>query len=104
MATWRAEVFVNSRVGRITTEVEAASFSGAKDQIYAKHGDVQSITNLRKVGKGFSSSLEGLDGNEGLFFLAFFLFLVWIVLEYWWIAIPSIVLIGFLFYLGLKED
>jgi hypothetical protein len=30
MATWRAEVFVNSQVGRITTEVEAATFSGAK--------------------------------------------------------------------------
>ena len=39
MATWKAEVFVNSRVGRINTEVEAATFSGAKEQIYAKHGD-----------------------------------------------------------------
>jgi hypothetical protein len=45
MATWKADVFVNSQVGRITTEVEAATFSGAKEQIYAKHGDVQQITN-----------------------------------------------------------
>ena len=56
MATWRAEVFVNSRVGRISTEVEAATFSGAKEQIYAKHGDVQQIVNLRQVSSGGSSS------------------------------------------------
>ena len=37
MATWQADVFVNSQVGRIKTEVEAATFSGAKQQIYAKH-------------------------------------------------------------------
>ena len=43
MATWKADVFVNSRVGQITTTVEAATFSGAEEQIYAKHGDVQSI-------------------------------------------------------------
>ena len=56
MATWRADVFVNSQVGRITTEVEAATFSGAKQQIYAKHGDVQQITNLREVSSNSSSS------------------------------------------------
>ena len=56
MATWRAELFVNSSVGKITTEVEAATFSGAKEQIYAKHGQVQSITNLRQVSQAGSSS------------------------------------------------
>jgi hypothetical protein len=48
MATWQADVFVNSQVGRIRTEVEAATFSGAKQQIYAKHGDVSQINNLQK--------------------------------------------------------
>lgn len=62
MATWRADVFVNSQVGRIKTEVEAATFSGAKQQIYAKHGDVQSITNLRQVSNSSSSS----SGSGGL--------------------------------------
>ena len=56
MATWRAEVFVNSSVGKITAEVEAATFSGAKEQIYAKHGQVRSITNLRQVKQAGSSS------------------------------------------------
>lgn len=56
MATWRADVFVNSEVGRITTEVEASTFGGAKQQIYAKHGSVQQITNLRQVNKSSGSS------------------------------------------------
>lgn len=60
MATWRADVFVNSQVGKITTEVEAATFGGAKQQIYARHGNVQSITNLRQV----SSSSGSSGGSE----------------------------------------
>jgi hypothetical protein len=64
MATWRAEVFVNSRVGRINTEVEAATFQGAKEQIYAKHGDVQQIVNLRQVSNSNSSASSGsFDGG-----------------------------------------
>jgi len=60
MATWRADVFVNSNVGRINTEVEAATFQGAKQQIYAKHGDVQQIVNLRQVSNRSSNS-SGVD-------------------------------------------
>jgi uncharacterized protein YneF (UPF0154 family) len=62
MATWRAEVFVNSQVGRINTEVEAATFSGAKQQIYARHGDVQQIVNLRQVNNG-SSGGDSISGS-----------------------------------------
>jgi hypothetical protein len=72
MATWRADVFVNSQVGRITTEVEAATFSGAQQQIYAKHGDVQSITNLRQVSNSSSSSSGsgGVDAGASMGLLA----------------------------------
>ena len=89
MATWRAEVFVNSRVGRINTEVEAATFSGAKEQIYAKHGDVQQIVNLRQVSSGGSSSSSGsgldLGGTVGLIGLvaagwAFVSFTPWVLM------------------------
>lgn len=71
MATWRADVFVNSNVGRISTEVEAATFSGAKEQIYAKHGNVQSITNLRQVRRNSTSSSDGevSDGTVAFVFL-----------------------------------
>ena len=63
MATWRADVFVNSNVGRISTEVQASTFQGAKEQIYAKHGDVQQIVNLRQVSRN-SSSTSG-DSSSG---------------------------------------
>ena len=62
MATWKADVFVNSNVGRISTEVQASTFQGAKEQIYAKHGDVQQIVNLRQVSRN-SSSTSG-DSNS----------------------------------------
>jgi hypothetical protein len=86
MATWRADVFVNSRVGRITTEVQASTFQGAKEQIYAKHGDVQQITNLREVrNSGGSSGSGSISGTVGLIGLvavawAFMSFTPWILM------------------------
>ena len=66
MATWKADVFVNSNVGRISTEVQASTFQGAKEQIYAKHGDVQQIVNLRQVSRNSSSSSgDSSSGSVG---------------------------------------
>lgn len=84
MATWRADVFVNSRVGRITTEVQAATHQGAKEQIRAMHGDVQQIANLREVrsGGGGSSdfSVGDIGGSVGTIA---FLILLFAIIEYW---------------------
>lgn len=82
MATWRADVFVNSQVGRITTEVEAATFAGAEQQIYAKHGDVQQIVNLRQVGSGGDSNFGGSAALIGLVAIgwAFMTFTPWILM------------------------
>jgi hypothetical protein len=102
MATWKAEVFVNSRVGRINTEVEAASFSGAKEQIYAKHGDVQQIVNLRQVSSGGSSFTS--DGDVGGYLiLGAILFGIWLLVEYWWIVVPVAVIIGLLAWYGSQD-
>ena len=91
MATWRAEVFVNSNVGRINTEVEAATFQGARDQIYAKHGNVQQIVNLRQVSSSGSSS--SFDGDvSGYLILGALLFGIWLIVEYWWIVVPVAVI------------
>lgn len=104
MATWKAEVFVNSRVGRITTEVEAATFQGAKEQIYARHGDVQQITNLRQVSKGGGFSSGGSDTDSaGMLILIGILFVIWLLVEYWWIVVPGAVILGILYYLGTRE-
>ena len=102
MATWRAEVFVNSNVGRINTEVEAATFQGAKEQIYAKHGDVQQIVNLRQVSSGGSSSSS--DGDVGGYLiLGAILFGIWLIVKYWWIIVPVAVILGFLAWYGMQE-
>ena len=102
MATWKAEVFVNSRVGRINTEVEAATFSGAKEQIYAKHGDVQQIVNLRQVSSGGSSFTS--DGDVGGYLiLGAILFGIWLLVEYWWIVVPVAVIIGLLVWYGSTD-
>lgn len=63
MPIFRADVFVNSNVGKITTEVEAATYNGAKEQIYAKHGNVGQITNLRQVSNRSSNSSSSSDGD-----------------------------------------
>jgi hypothetical protein len=89
MARWTAQVFVNSNVGRITAEVEAATFSGAKEQIYAKYGKVQSITNLRQVRGNSSDSSSSSDGDGtgtvaliGIFivFWVLYMFTPWILM------------------------
>ena len=102
MATWKAEVFVNSRVGRINTEVEAATFQGAKEQIYARHGEVQQIVNLRQVSSGGSSFTS--DGDVGGYLiLGAILFGIWLLVEYWWIVVPVAVIIGLLAWYGSQD-
>jgi hypothetical protein len=88
MSTWKADVFVNSQVGRITTEVEAATFSGAQQQIYAKHGDVQQITNLRQVNSNIGGSSFSSGDSGGLLWLAGIVFVLYLLVTYWYIAVP----------------
>jgi hypothetical protein len=88
MATWKADVFVNSQVGRITTEVEAATFSGAQQQIYAKHGDVQQITNLRQVNYNSGGSSFSSGDSGGLLLLAGIGVILYLLVSYWYIAVP----------------
>jgi hypothetical protein len=105
MATWRAEVFVNSRVGRINTEVEAATFQGAKEQIYAKHGDVQQIVNLREVNSWSGGSSSSSDSGDvgGYLILGVILFGIWLLIEYWWIVVPVAVILGLLVWYGSQD-
>lgn len=99
MASWKADVFVNSQVGRITTEVEAATFSGAQQQIYAKHGDVQQITNLRQVNSNSSGSTFSSEDSGGLLLLVGIGVLLYVLVTYWYIAIPiAAILIGLIIY------
>jgi hypothetical protein len=99
MATWKADLFVNSKVGRITTEVEASTFSGAKEQIYAKHGNVQQITNLRQVNSNSGESSFGSGDSEGLVWLIGIGFVLYFLATYWYIAVPiAVILIALAIY------
>jgi len=102
MATWKANVFVNSRVGQITTTVEAASFSGAEQQIYAKHGDVQQIINLRQVSDG-GSLLSDAGDMGGWFILGCIVFATWLIMEFWWIIVPVAAICG-LGWIAMKTE
>ena len=103
MATWKANVFVNSRVGQITTTVEAASFSGAEEQIYAKHGDVQQITNLRQVSSGGGSLLSDAGDMGGWFILGCIVGATWLIMEFWWIIVPVAAICG-LGWIAIKTE
>ena len=62
MATWTAQVFVDSSVGEITATVEAGTYHGAIQQIERIYGPVQQITNVRESynrGGGGGSSASG---------------------------------------------
>ena len=103
MATWKADVFVNSQVGRITTEVEAATFSGAKEQIYAKHGDVQQITNLRQVNSNRSGSSFSSGDSGGLLLLVGIGVILYLLVSYWYIAVPVAVILTALAIYGSSD-
>lgn len=104
MATWKADVFVNSQVGRITTEVEAATFNGAQQQIYAKHGDVQQITNLRQVNSNSGGSSFSSGDSGGLLLLAGIGVVLYLLATYWYIAIPVGIVLLILIGMGMSED
>lgn len=69
MARWTAEVFVDSTVGSITASVEAATPSGAEQQIRRIYGPVQQIVNLREVRGGGGGSAPEPGGCGGVLLL-----------------------------------
>ena len=98
---WTAKVFVNSNVGEIPVEVYASTFRGAEQQIYAKHGNVQQIKNLRENSGGGGSftangifSSGGSSDTSGYIALGVFVLCLWLIVEFWWIVIPVAVLGG----------
>jgi hypothetical protein len=101
MATWRAECWLGSSAGRQTLEVEAATSVGAKQQLERVYGAEQ-ITNLREVRSGGSSISS--ESSEGFIWLAGIAFLLYLLVTYWYIAVPVGVVILILIGIGMKED
>jgi hypothetical protein len=101
MATWRAECWLGSSAGRQTLEVQASTSVGAKEQLQRVYGAEQ-ITNLREVRSEGSSFSAG--DSEGLVWLAGIGFVLYLLVTYWYIAIPAAVVIGILVFMGMKGD
>jgi hypothetical protein len=89
---------------RITTEVEAATFTGAKEQIYAKHGNVQQIVNLRQVsGIGSSTDMGSLGSSFiGILGLLALVFLI----EYWHfilMGVAGLLILAIIYYFFCRD-
>ena len=102
MATYRAKCWLGSSSGYQELEVQSSTSYGAKEQFERIYG-AQQVINLREVKSGNNSS-SGSDGDIGGYgILAAILFGIWLFVEYWWIAVPCVVIFGILLYLGMKE-
>ena len=64
MTRWTADVFINSQVGRITTEVEAATYEGARQQIIAKHGQLSQIYGISQASENVYQSSNSPSLHE----------------------------------------
>lgn len=84
MARWRAEVFVNSKVGQIPVEVDAGSFEGARQLIQHIYSP-QAIYNLSQIGEtryNGDSSSDGGGSAAGLGAMITVGFLLWLFAQY----------------------
>lgn len=101
MATWRAKCWLGSSVGYQELEVQANTVHGAKQQLERVYGAEQ-IINLHEVrNHEYSSSDSGDVG--GYLIIGAGLFVIWLVMKYWWIILPLIVILGLVYFLGTHE-
>jgi hypothetical protein len=101
MATWKGEAWLGTASGRQTVTVQSNTFRGAKEQIEQIYG-TSDVHNLREVGRSESSSSDTDFGGIALLCLG--LFVLWLIIEYWWIIVPLTVIGGILYYLGSRDD
>lgn len=87
MGLWRGTAWLGQSAGRQQVEVRANTYSGAVQQIEKIYGG-ESIWDLHEVhDSGSSSSLNFADiGGSAL--LVGFLFLLWLIVQYWTIILP----------------
>ena len=101
MATYRAKCWLGSSSGYQELEVQSNTIQGAKEQFERIYGAEQ-VINLREVRSGGSASSS--DGDfSGYLIIGALLFGLWLIVEYWWIVIPVLVILGALVWYGSQE-
>ena len=98
---WTAKCWMGSSSGYVDIEVNAATINGAKEQLQRVYGAEQ-IVNLREIKSG--SSLSSSGDNEGMVWLLGIGFVLYLLVTYWYIAIPVAIILGILIYMGRDED
>lgn len=101
MTLWRAECWLGSNAGRQTLEVNASTPTGAKEQLQRVYG-AEHISNIREVSNR-STGLSGEDIDAKIWLIAI-IGVLYLVVTYWYVAIPVSVILGILIYMGMKED
>jgi hypothetical protein len=98
---WTAKCWMGSSSGYVDIEVNAATINGAKEQLQNVYGAEQ-IINLREIGSGGSPFSSGDSG--GMIWLLGIGFVLYLLVTYWYIAIPIATILGILIYMGRNED
>ena len=98
---WTAKCWMGSSSGYVDIEVNAATINGAKEQLQNVYGAEQ-IINLREIGSGGPSFSFG--NSEGMVWLLGIGFVLYLLVTYWYIAIPIATILGILIYMGRNED
>lgn len=101
MSTWKAECWLGSNAGRQTLEVQASTYTGAKEQLERVYGATQ-ITNLRKVESSSGSSLSSSDIG-GLLWLGAIGFVLYFLITYWYIVVPISLIIFIITVIGMRK-
>jgi hypothetical protein len=100
MATWRAECWLGSSAGRQTLEVQANTSIGANEQLQRVYRAEQ-ISNIREVSNR-SIGLSGGDTDAKIWLIAV-VGVLYLLVTYWYVAIPVSVILGILIYMGRNE-
>jgi len=100
MATWRAECWLGSSAGRQTLEVQANTSIGANEQLQRVYRAEQ-ISNIREVSNR-SIGLSGGDTDAKIWLIAV-VGVLYLLVTYWYVAIPVSVILGILICMGRNE-
>jgi hypothetical protein len=102
MATWRAKCWLGSSSGYQELEVQSNTLNGAKEQFERIYGAEQ-IINLREVRSSGNSSSSDSGDVGGYLILGAILFGIWLLVEYWWIVVPVVAILGLLVWYGSQD-
>lgn len=102
MARWTAKCWMGSASGYQDIEVSANTINGAKEQLQNIYGAEQ-IINLRQVSNSGGSSGGGIELGSGGWTIIGVLFVLGLIVTYWYIIVPIVILGGLGWWLLNKE-